>query len=229
MSYGAALAQKGKADEALSEFLWCFDHGLEHSRGFVGVRLSFLLSRIVQLGRTHPAALEELRKRRDSAAKALEARKANVGTAKDVTALNSNLGEPEQTLVLFDRIKADKSQPPMMRRYILDQALDQLLKAKRRARRRSPRTHDVALGPERSVLVLAASKGPAETEFDRQLRTYRLTRRFAHGMLRRLAVAIPRPGVEPGLAASKTAVRPTHSQGFSQSMPLPGVEPGLQP
>jgi hypothetical protein len=131
MSYGAALAQKGKADEALSEFLWCFDHGLEHSRGFVGVRLSFLLSRIVQLGRTHPAALEELRKRRDSAAKALEARKANVGTAKDVTALNSNLGEPEQTLVWFDRIKADKSQPPMIRRYILDQALDQLLKAKR--------------------------------------------------------------------------------------------------
>jgi thiol-disulfide isomerase/thioredoxin len=131
MSYGDALAQKGKADEALSEFLWCFDHGLEHSQAFVGVRLSFLLSRIVQLGRTHPAALEELRKRRDAAAKAIEARKANFGTAMDVTALNTNLGEPEQTLVLFDRIKADKSQPPMIRRYILDQALDQLLKAKR--------------------------------------------------------------------------------------------------
>ena len=49
----------------------------------------------------------------------------------DFTALNSNLGEPEQTLVLFDRIKADKSQPSMIRRYIFDQALDQLLKAKR--------------------------------------------------------------------------------------------------
>ena len=47
------------------------------------------------------------------------------------TALNSNLGEPEQTLVLFDRIKADKSQPAMVRQYLFDQALDQLLKAKR--------------------------------------------------------------------------------------------------
>ena len=40
---------------------------------------------------------------------------------------------------------------------------------------------------------------------------------------------IPRPGIEPGLAASKTAVRPTHSRGSSELMPLPGIEPGLQP
>jgi hypothetical protein len=44
---------------------------------------------------------------------------------------------------------------------------------------------------------------------------------------------IPRPGIGPGLAASKTAVRPTHSQGFcqlaDQAMPSPGIEPGLRP
>jgi thiol-disulfide isomerase/thioredoxin len=131
MRYGDALAQKGRADEALSEFLWCFDHGLEHGPGFTGVRLSFLLSRIVQLGRTHPAALEELRKRRDAARTALEVGKADFHTAMGFTALNSNLGEPEQTLALYDRIKGDKSQPAMVRQYIVDQALDQLLKAKR--------------------------------------------------------------------------------------------------
>jgi len=63
MSYGDALAQKGRAEDALSEYLWCFDHGLEHGPGFRGVRLSFLLARIVQLGRTYQAALDELRKR----------------------------------------------------------------------------------------------------------------------------------------------------------------------
>ncbi len=41
--------------------------------------------------------------------------------------------------------------------------------------------------------------------------------------------SIPRPGIEPGLAASKTAVRPTHSRGSALPMPLPGIEPGLQP
>ncbi len=41
--------------------------------------------------------------------------------------------------------------------------------------------------------------------------------------------SIPRPGIEPGLAASKTAVRPTHSQGAANPVPSPGVEPGLRP
>ena len=131
MSYGDALAQKGRAEDALSEYHWCFDHGLEHGRGFTGVRLSFLLARIVQLGRTYPAALDELRKRRDAAGKEIEARKANFHTAMGFAALNFNLGEPQQTLALFDRIKADKSQPASIRQYLFDQALDQLLKAKR--------------------------------------------------------------------------------------------------
>jgi thiol-disulfide isomerase/thioredoxin len=131
MSYGDALAQKGRADDALSEYLWCFDHGLEHSRAFTGVRLSFLLGRIVQLGRTHTAALDELRKRRDVAVKKIEAKTADFDTAMGLVALNANLGEPQQTLALYDRIKADKSQPARVRQYLFDQALDQLLKAKR--------------------------------------------------------------------------------------------------
>ncbi len=115
MSYGDALAQKGRADDALSEYLWCFDHGLEHGPGFTGVRLSFLLAKIVQLGRTQPAALDELRKRRDAAGKDIEAGKADFPTAMGFAALNSHLGEPQQTLALFDRIKADKSQPARIR------------------------------------------------------------------------------------------------------------------
>ncbi len=39
---------------------------------------------------------------------------------------------------------------------------------------------------------------------------------------------IPRPGIEPGLAASKAAVRPSHPRGNSR-VPSPGVEPGLRP
>ena len=131
MGYGDALSEKGRAEDALSEYLWCFDHGLEHGPAFTGVRLSFLLGKIVRLGQSHPPALDELRKRRDAAGKAIEARKANFDTAMGFTALNSNLGEQDQTLVVYDRIKADKSQPDIVRQYLLDQSLDQLLKAKR--------------------------------------------------------------------------------------------------
>src|SRR5262249_24809858 len=38
----------------------------------------------------------------------------------------------------------------------------------------------------------------------------------------------PHPGIEPGLAASKAAVRPPHPRGNSR-VPSPGVEPGLRP
>jgi thiol-disulfide isomerase/thioredoxin len=131
MSYGDALAQKGRAEDALSEYLWCFDHGLENRPAFTGVRLSFLLGKIVHLGQTHPAALDELRKRRDAAGKKIEARSADFRTAMDFAGLSSQLGEPQQTLALFDRIKADNSQPARVRQYLFDQALDQLLKAKR--------------------------------------------------------------------------------------------------
>jgi thiol-disulfide isomerase/thioredoxin len=131
MAYGDALMQKGRGEDALSEYLWCFDHGLEHAAAFSGVRVSFLLGKIVQLGRTHATALQELRKRRDDAAKSLEAGKGDFTAVSSFTAINTNLGEPEQTLALYDRIKRDKSQPGMVREYLFDQALDQLLKAKR--------------------------------------------------------------------------------------------------
>jgi hypothetical protein len=131
MSYGDALAQKGRTEDALSEYLWCFDHGLEHGPGFTGVRLSFLLSRIVQLSRSAPSALDELRKRRDVAGKALEAGKADFSTAMGFTALNSNLGETDRTLAMYDKIKGDAAQPAPVRSYLFDQALDLLLKARR--------------------------------------------------------------------------------------------------
>jgi thiol-disulfide isomerase/thioredoxin len=131
VDHGDALARQGRPDEALSEYLWCFDHGLEHDPAFTGVRLSFLLNRIVQLGRSHPPAIDELRKRRDAARKALEDGQADLRTAMDVAALNGALGEPEQTLALYDRIKDDKSLPAPIRQLLLVRSLDPLLKARR--------------------------------------------------------------------------------------------------
>jgi thiol-disulfide isomerase/thioredoxin len=131
MSYADALAQSGRVADALSEYLWCFDHGLEHDRAFVGVRLSFLLSRIVQLGRSHPPALDELRKRRDAARAALEGGEADLDAATAFAALNDTLGEPAQTLTVYDRIKGDASQPARVRKYLFERSLGQLLEARR--------------------------------------------------------------------------------------------------
>jgi thiol-disulfide isomerase/thioredoxin len=131
MEYADALAQKGRIEDALSEYLWCFDHGLEHSPAFVGVRVSFLPSRIVQLGQTHPPALDALRTRRDAARKAIEGGTADFQAAMGFAALNDYLGEKDQTLALYDRIKGDGSRPAPIRRFLFDRSLDQLLGARR--------------------------------------------------------------------------------------------------
>jgi hypothetical protein len=131
MSYGDALAQKGRNEEALAEYLWCFDHGLEHSPAFTGVRVSFLLSKIAQLGRSEPSALDELRKRRDVALKSLEEGKGDFSAAMDFAMLNQHLGEAGKTLAVYDRLKGAKSAASRVLAYLRTQVRDQLLEAKR--------------------------------------------------------------------------------------------------
>src|SRR4051794_16091870 len=102
MRLGDALAEKGQVEEALAEYLWCFDHGLEHGRGFHGVRLSSLLKRIVRLGHKNPAAPSELRDRRDAACRRLEGESASFKTAMEFAALNTALDEAKRTVEFLD-------------------------------------------------------------------------------------------------------------------------------
>ncbi len=70
LEYGRALAARGKQREALDEYLWCFDHGLERSPTFAGVRTSFLVLDIATLGRRYAPAREALVERREATAMA---------------------------------------------------------------------------------------------------------------------------------------------------------------
>ena len=167
VQYARALQQKGKLKEALDEYLWCFDHGREHSMGFAGVRLSFLLSDISQLGRSYPPALDALRERRDTAEKAVlnpKRKKSKTGFmgmfpggdgptefAMDLAALNRTLGENERTLAVFDKLAGQKD-AETMRRIMLRDVIDELLAAKR---------YDDIL----------SAIGDATSEVDRQIRS----------------------------------------------------------
>ncbi len=70
MERARALAEKGEKQQALDDYLWCYDHGCENSPAFVGVRVSFLVADIAALGRSYPPAMDALRTRRDAAEKA---------------------------------------------------------------------------------------------------------------------------------------------------------------
>jgi thiol-disulfide isomerase/thioredoxin len=104
---GDALAGRGRYAEALTEYLWCFDHGVEHEWSYSAVRVSFLLSDIARLGQKYPPAVKALEDRRDAAEAALFSEKGSSENANDVFALNDSLGAPDRNIAVWDRLKKD--------------------------------------------------------------------------------------------------------------------------
>ena len=130
MEYARALSEKGRLADALKEYLWCFDEGNKHDMSFYGVRLSFLLSDISGLGEQYPPALAALRKRRDAARAVLEGNAPDNEAAADFAALNGSLNEPEQTLAMYDALRA-KNAPAAS--HLFREVSAQLLEKKRYA------------------------------------------------------------------------------------------------
>lgn len=67
LKHARDLAKKGEQAAALQEFLWCFDVGTRQVDGYFIYRYTSLLQAIMDLGGSHPPALEALRQRRDAA------------------------------------------------------------------------------------------------------------------------------------------------------------------
>ncbi|MBI4624759.1 MAG: hypothetical protein HY736_16265 [Verrucomicrobia bacterium] len=82
------IARNGSAGEALREYLGCYDVGMVQVASFVGVRGSFRLSSIKQLGRAHLPALAALRERRDEAERGMLNATGDRRAAMDFAALN---------------------------------------------------------------------------------------------------------------------------------------------
>ncbi len=130
MEYADALAAKSRYADALKEYLWCLDEGDKHDMSFMGVRLSFLLNSIVQLGHQYPPALAALTTRRDTAREALLHGTGDFNAALDLGAYNRILGQDAQTVKVYDTLKA-KNSP--LAAVLFEQAFPSLLAAKRYA------------------------------------------------------------------------------------------------
>jgi thiol-disulfide isomerase/thioredoxin len=121
---GSELARSGRNEEALKEFLWCYDEGLKHDSSFVGVRNSFLVSYIAQLGKHYPPAVEALKTRRDAAKQVLSATPADRDAASDFASLNHVLDEDQTTLAYFDELPANSPTRLMIGYHIFDLLLE---------------------------------------------------------------------------------------------------------
>jgi thiol-disulfide isomerase/thioredoxin len=129
LQFGLALAQKGRDVDALAEYLWCFDHGLEASPAFGGVRLSFLLMDIKNLAAHYPPARQALEARREERQAKVAAGSTDFEMIRDLISLNQTLGQGEKNLAVFDVLPAGSE----MRANVARLLAQQLLGAKRYA------------------------------------------------------------------------------------------------
>lgn len=105
MALGRAFAELGRNEDALREYLWCFDEGVVHEPAFRGVRLSYLLTDIVALGRSHPPAHQAIVARRDAAEQRLLDGSATEEDVNVFVAINRELDDSDSTLAMYDQVK----------------------------------------------------------------------------------------------------------------------------
>ena len=103
---GSAYATWGRHEDALREYLWCFDEGHIVQPAFIGVRSSFLITNIANLGKVYPAARTALELRRDSFLDEI----LNQGVDTNIheySFANRVLGDQEKTLELYEALIRD--------------------------------------------------------------------------------------------------------------------------
>lgn len=100
-----AAAGNGDYESALEDYAWCFDHGIEVSRSFIGVRNSYVLFEWAKLATLHPPAEAALRARRSALAEAVFSDSGAHDAFTDLFAIDHALGELAATHEVFVRLR----------------------------------------------------------------------------------------------------------------------------
>jgi thiol-disulfide isomerase/thioredoxin len=129
-NYADVLADAGRYEEALQEYLWCFDNG-KKSLGYGGVRLSFLLGDIARLGKDYPPAIKALEERRDAAETRLGVGSDSPDDAAEAVAINRELDASKRNLELYDRLRGSKPLAQNLRAIFGRAILEPLVDAQR--------------------------------------------------------------------------------------------------
>lgn len=153
MSYADALAKEGRNEEALKEYLWCFDHGDEHSKSFSGVRATSLVGKIASMTQPYAPAIRALEQRSEAARVVVLSAppKPTIKSqglfgwlklarndwmefywaAQELSTLNKELGQDKETLKVFDRLLKKGDGFDYLRKAMFFNVFDSLWEARR--------------------------------------------------------------------------------------------------
>ncbi|MCA8948360.1 MAG: thioredoxin fold domain-containing protein [Planctomycetes bacterium] len=126
------LRKDGDEAAALEHYLWLWDHGEEHNRGFGGVRVSFFLSQFAQFGKRYPPALQALEQRRDTLSQRVLGGDTSYDTVSDMVHLDRALGTTDRLSKVYEQVPPEKwAKERIARRVILRAVTEALVEARR--------------------------------------------------------------------------------------------------
>ncbi len=108
MELARTLASNKKFDLATEEFLWLWEHMLQHSNSYSGVRLSFMASDMTKLAEQYEPAKVAFTKLRDAARQKMDAGSKNRDVTLDWFVLCEIVGDEDAILAWFDKAKDEK-------------------------------------------------------------------------------------------------------------------------
>jgi thiol-disulfide isomerase/thioredoxin len=131
LDFARTMLMSGKLDEATEEFVWLWQHVVEHEPGMSGVRVSFMANDLAQLTQQHPPAKARLSALRDELTELVESNRASAEHLQDWVVLNEALGEQDRFLAWFDRVR-DTYRPKPEDHWVLEQKLIPMLIERKR-------------------------------------------------------------------------------------------------
>lgn len=121
MDLAQSLMQGRQYEEAADEYVWLWEHMLQHSPSMYGVRLSFMASDMERLARMSAEARDKFVQLRDKAGARLDAEKVDAQDLVDWVVLNNRvLNDFDSTVEWFDRVKDQPRWQPLIQRVSRD-------------------------------------------------------------------------------------------------------------
>lgn len=115
-----ALLERRRFEEALTQYLWLWNHATKHAPSYRAVRLSYWAAQIGDLCRRYPPARTAFDRIRDQSFDAWRVDIENTKAAHDWSALNDYLRNPQQTVHWYERVKGDPKWRESLQELLVD-------------------------------------------------------------------------------------------------------------
>lgn len=126
-----AYSDRGLLKEALVEYLWCWDHGVESDPRFEETRSNFLLREIQRLGRLYTPASDALQSRAQHLFDRMTGCNASEREVSDFVSIYTAIDREDKILEAFDQMQPDVELCQSMRARLAPHLADPMIDARR--------------------------------------------------------------------------------------------------